>query len=184
MLNLYNYINEHSKLINTEKNIIKIRESYKILKTVKKKNKKLILLGNGGSAATASHLVVDFTKQAKIKSINFNESSLITAFANDYGFEQWLGKALEFYSEKGDVVILISVSGESMNLKNALKFCKKNKIKTIGLSGKKQTNFLNKNSDVGIHIQSNAYNIVENSHAIILTYLVDSIIGKMTYSVK
>ena len=56
---------------------------------------KIILAGNGGSASMASHGTVDFTKQAGIRTVNFNESELITCFANDYGYVNWLAKAIE-----------------------------------------------------------------------------------------
>ena len=80
----------------------------------------MIFAGNGASASNASHASVDFTKQAGIKSINFNEVNLITAFSNDYGYENYIAKALEFYADQGDVFIPISVSGESENLINGV----------------------------------------------------------------
>ena len=85
-----------------------------------KAGKKVIIAGNGGSAAMASHVAVDFTKAANIRAINFNEADLITCFANDYGYENWVGKALEAYADPGDLVILISSSGKSQNISNLL----------------------------------------------------------------
>ena len=55
--------------------------------------KKVIIAGNGGSAAMASHVAVDFTKAAGIRAINFNEADLITCFSNDYGYEHWVAQA-------------------------------------------------------------------------------------------
>ena len=55
---------------------------------------KALLVGNGGSSAMASHVAVDFTKAAGIRAINFNEADLITCFANDYGYENWVAQAL------------------------------------------------------------------------------------------
>ena len=66
---------------------------------------KIIVVGNGGSAAMASHVSVDFTKAARVRSINYNEADLITCFANDYGFENWISKAMELYSDKDDLLI-------------------------------------------------------------------------------
>ena len=54
-----------------------------------RQGRKTILVGNGGSAAIASHVAVDLTKNARIRAINFNEADLITCFANDYGYERW-----------------------------------------------------------------------------------------------
>ena len=67
----------------------------------------------------ASHVSVDLTKNAKIRSINFNESDLLTCLSNDYGYENWMSKALEFYSTKGDLIVIISSSGESKNVISA-----------------------------------------------------------------
>ena len=176
------YIKEYKSLLEDSGNSKKIQKIIKKITSLKKKNK-LILVGNGGSAASASHMIVDFTKQAKIKAINFNEVSLITAFANDYGYENYITKALEFYAKSGDIIIFISVSGNSNNLVNALKYSKKNKFFSIAFTGSNEINFLNKNSNLSIHIKSYAYNIVECMHLIFLTYIVDAIIGKKVYKV-
>ena len=93
-----------------------------------KKGNKAIIIGNGGSSALASHVSVDLTKNAKVRAINFNESDLLTCFSNDYGYEKVFEKALDFYADKGDVVIIISSSGKSKNLINAAKFAKKKEI--------------------------------------------------------
>jgi len=87
----------------------KITKLYNLLIKIKKNNKKIIIVGNGGSAAIASHFSVDMTKNGGIRCINFNESDLLTCFSNDYGYENWVLKAIEFYSDKGDTVILISL---------------------------------------------------------------------------
>ena len=58
---------------------------------------KIIVVGNGGSAAMASHVTVDFTKAAGMRAVNFNEADLLTCFANDYGYEHWVSRALEFF---------------------------------------------------------------------------------------
>ena len=72
----------------------------KLLKDIKKSKKKVMIMGNGASASIANHFATDLTKIAGIKTINFNESNLITCLANDYGYENWLKKALEFYADK------------------------------------------------------------------------------------
>ena len=72
--------------------------------------------GNGASASIADHGAVDFTKQGGIRARTFNESNLITCLSNDYGFENWLAKAVHFYADPSDLLVLISVSGESENV--------------------------------------------------------------------
>ena len=76
----------------------------------------------------ASHVAVDFTKAAGIRAINFNEADLLTCFANDYGYENWVVKALEFYADEGDLVILVSSSGQSPNMLNGAKQAKEMKL--------------------------------------------------------
>ena len=80
---------------------------------------------SGASASLCSHAATDFTKQAKIKSIAYNDHNLITALSNDYGFEMWVQKALQFYASSSDLIFFISVSGNSPNLINGLKYAKK-----------------------------------------------------------
>ena len=184
---LINYLDDIRKQLNLiedySKNILEIIE---IIKKLKNTNKKIIIYGNGGSASTASHFSTDLTKNAGIKCINFNESNLITCFANDYGFENFVSQALKEYSTKGDTVILISVSGESKNLLNAADYCKRNKLKLITLTGKNKKNSLNKKNLNGknIFINSKSYNIVEICHHIILLTIIDCIIGKKNYGTK
>jgi D-sedoheptulose 7-phosphate isomerase len=158
-------------------------KAFQTLKTIKKNKKKIIIFGNGGSAALASHFSVDITKNAKIRCINFNDADLITCFSNDYGFDKFVAQAINSHYDKGDCVILISVSGESKNVIEAGKFCKLKKIKLITLTGKKFTNSLKKlnKSGINFHINSYGYNIVENIQSQILLIIVDLLIGKITY---
>ena len=109
--------------------------------------------------------------------MNYNESDLITCFANDFGYEHWIDKAVNYYAKKDDILILISVSGSSPNVVNAAKNAKKNGIKhVITLTGKNKNNPLKKIGDTNIFINSKSYNMVENAHQVILLLLVDSII--------
>ena len=74
----------------------------RLIKECNSKLGKVILVGNGGSAAIASHISVDLTKACSIRSVNFNEPDLITCFANDYGYENWVKEALKIYADKND----------------------------------------------------------------------------------
>ena len=102
------YLQDYIQLLNDSKKDDKIiLEIIKKLKKIKLRNKKVIIVGNGGSAAIASHFSVDLTLNCKVKCINFNDSDLITCFANDFGYENWTKKAIELYGDKGDVLIAI-----------------------------------------------------------------------------
>ncbi len=175
-LNYFNSYREHIKEIDFNK----LQEIEKLILNTSAKRKKVIVCGNGGSAATSSHVSVDLTKNAKIKSINFNEPDLITCFANDYGYENWCKEALNFYADNGDLLILISCSGKSKNLVNANKFALKKKINVVTLTGCSKKNYLNSNkkNKVNIWINSNEYNVIEAIHHLILLSIIDGIIKK------
>ena len=122
------YINKIIKEISFDENIIqKILSIKKLLLNCKKNNKKVIIFGNGGSSAIASHFSVDLTKNSRIRCVNFNEYDLITCFSNDFGYENWILKAIDYYGDKGDLLILISSSGMSKNITNGCKIARKKK---------------------------------------------------------
>ena len=176
MKNFYltDYLNKLSELMIdcNHKDLLKIS---KILKQAKKNKKKVILVGNGGSAAMASHVSVDLTKMCKIRAINFNEADLLTCFSNDYGYENWVKKALSFYADKGDVLICISSSGNSKNIINGAKFAKKIGCKVITLTGFDKKNKVRKIGNVNLWLNSKNYNFVEMTHHIWLLSIVDYI---------
>ena len=154
-----------------------------ILVTASENGKKVIIVGNGGSSAMASHVSVDLTKNAGIRCINFNENDLITCFANDYGYEKWVEKAVEFYGDERDVFIGISSSGSSENILNGcLAARKKNFSKVITLSGMQAENPLRQLGDINLWANSMAYNHIENIHQIWLLAVVDLIIGNAEYT--
>ena len=153
------------------------------IKNIKRRKGKIIIFGNGGSAATASHFSVDLTKNAKIRAINFNEADLITCLSNDYGHDNWVKKAIEFYIDKNDLVILISTSGNSKNVINAAKFLKKKKFSFFSLTGMKKNNLLNKISisKNNLWVNNMSYNQIEIVHHLVLLLIIDLLIGKSVY---
>lgn len=159
-----------------------LESAVEILLDVSGKGKKVIIAGNGGSAAMASHTAVDLTKNAQVRSINFNESDLITCFANDFGYEKWIEKSLEYYADPSDSVILISSSGSSINILNAADKAKKMGLKLITFSGFSPDNPLRDKGDLNFYVNSQEYNIVEMSHHIWLVAIVDRIIDLQSVS--
>ncbi len=166
-------INNAVALIDSEI-LIKVAE---IIKTVSRNSKKIIIVGNGGSAAIASHVAVDLTKAAKVRAINLNEAALITCFANDYGYEKWVSEALCAYADKGDLAILISSSGKSPNILNGAIKAKELGLQVVTLSGFESNNSLRKLADIELWADSSNYNVVEMTHQIWLLAIVDYVIA-------
>jgi D-sedoheptulose 7-phosphate isomerase len=182
---LKDYLEDFSNIIKPNKDIIqKLIEVRDIFLRTSKKKGKILIFGNGGSAAISSHVSVDLTKNAKIRTVNFNESDLITCFSNDYGYERWVEKSVDFYADANDTLVLISSSGKSKNMINACKAAKKKKIKVISFTGHTRNNPLSKAADLSLWINSKAYNFVENTHQVWLLTVCDLIIGKREYPAK
>tara|TARA_B100000941_G_C28344194_1_gene468309 strand:+ start:42 stop:608 length:567 start_codon:yes stop_codon:yes gene_type:complete len=180
---LNNYFQNLIKLINYKDQTDKLIEVKNIILETKNQKNKTMIFGNGGSAAISSHFSVDLTKNAKVRCVNFNESDLLTCFSNDFGYERWVEKAIEFYGDKNDVIILISAGGESKNMLNAVPAAKKIGIrKIITFTGNNKDNSLSRLGDINFWVDSKAYNHIENIHQILLLSLVDLIIGKSEYS--
>ena len=160
----------------------KLIEVSKLMEKSQKSKKKIMIAGNGGSAAISSHFSVDLSKNAKIRSVNFNEADLITCFSNDFGYENWLSNAIKFYGDPGDLLFLVSVSGKSKNIINAAKKAKKYGVKKIiTFTGCDKENPVKSYGDINFWIDSKSYNLIENCHQFLLLSLVDMIIGKSEY---
>lgn len=133
--------------------------------------------GNGGSAAIADHLCCDWTKGTAhaafktIKTHSFTGSTAtLTALANDVSFEEAFSRQVEFYCGKGDVLILISSSGNSPNVVKAAAAAKKIGCKVIGLSGF-EGGKLKEAADVALYVPESNYGIVEDCHQSIMHIL-------------
>ena len=159
-----------------------------ILKTIKK-NKYIYVCGNGGSGAIADHYICDFFKQlskytnlkAKIRSLNADQY-LLSAISNDISYSDVFSVQAERYFMAGDILILISSSGNSENIKKVLKFCIKKKIKTIGFSNF-NGGFLDKNSDISIHSKVSNYGVGEDINHILM-HLLMQFIAKTNLNIK
>ena len=173
------YTDSISELLkNVDTNLIKA--SVNLIANTKKNKNKIYIVGNGGSSSIASHVSVDFTKVAKINCSTFNNANLITCFANDYKYENWVVEAIKAYSIEQDLFILISSSGTSKNIVNAAQYCKQKKINLITLSGFKKNNPLSQSGNINFHVESEEYNFIEMTHHIILLSIVD-IFAKKIY---
>ena len=174
--NISDSISVKQKLLQNDTILTEITKVVDLIVEAFNNGNKLLFCGNGGSAAMASHVTMDFTKAAGIRAVNFNEADLLTCFANDYGYENWVAKALEFYADEGDLAILISSSGQSPNMLNGAKQAKEMKLPLVTLSGFRADNPLRTMGDVNLWVDSTAYNIVEMTHHVWLLAIIDYLI--------
>lgn len=176
---MIDYFNDYFELIRDETESVDHLQLVSISKMIQStinNGGKVIIVGNGGSAAIASHAAIDFTKAANIRAVTFNESSLLTCLSNDYGYERWVEKAIGYYANDNDMVILISSSGQSDNIVNGAQKARDIGLPLITLSGFLSNNPLRQMGDINLWVDSSKYNIIETVHQIWILSIVDFLI--------
>lgn len=189
-----NSINEQIKKIITESsNLIlnsislseKIEESInEIIKCFKRGNK-IIIFGNGGSAADAQHIVAEFIgrfqKERKgLPAISLTtDSSIITSLANDYSYDIVFSRQCESLVSKGDIVMGISTSGKSKNVEEGIKTAKKRGAITIGLLGGDGGTIKNV-ADISIVVPSTNTARIQEVHRVIYHIICDVVENEST----
>jgi D-sedoheptulose 7-phosphate isomerase len=135
------------------------------------------LIGNGGSAAIASHAAVDLLT-AGVKAHVLTDPALITCLANDFGYDQVYAYPLQRLMGKGDLLIAISSSGQSPNILNGVQAAYEIGAEAVTLSGFAADNPLRQSGRVNLWVDSCDYGVVELEHAAILHRLTDRLRAK------
>ena len=149
-----------------------INKTANLIITAINKNRKIIIIGNGGSAADAQHIAAEFLGRYKLKRKSIpaialtSNSSTTTAIANDYDFSDIFSRQCESLVSKGDVVIGISTSGNSENVVKGLKTSSKNGGLTIGLLGNKGGKIKNI-VDVSLIVKDTSIPRIQEAHRVI-----------------
>ena len=168
------YLDECSHNIDNMKSnlYLAIEKSINYIKNSINSGGKIIFFGNGGSASDSQHLCAEFVGRYKkdrspLAAISLNtDTSILTAVANDMGYEKVFERQVEALAKKEDVIFAISTSGSSKNVINAVVAGKKKGIKIIALTGKKDSELSNL-SDVSIKVPSDKVNHIQEMHIII-----------------
>jgi D-sedoheptulose 7-phosphate isomerase len=134
----------------------------------------IYVIGNGGSAGIASHFSTDLLRTLDIASATLSDSTIITCFSNDFGFESVYSLPLARILRHNDMLVAISSSGQSQNILNAVKTAQDKKIPIITLSGFHETNALKKMGDLNFWLDSQEYGLVESGHFFILHTIIDT----------
>ena len=140
--------------------------------------RKIMFIGNGGSAAIAGHAAVDFWKNAGIRAVTFNDAALLTCVSNDYGYEHVFEKPVEMFADKGDILVAISSSGRSPNIINGVAAAQRKECRVITLSGFAKDNPLRKMGDLNFYVPSGEYGHVELIHHSICHYVYDMLMER------
>lgn len=144
-----------------------------VLTDVRRRGASLFLVGNGGSAAIASHGVVDFLNVGGLRAMTLHDSSLVTCMANDYGYENSFARVLSTLVSRGDALMAISSSGKSKNICNAATRVRELGGTVITLSGFAPDNPLRALGDFNVWLDSRDYGMVEIGHQFVLHNLSD-----------
>ena len=162
-----NVILESKKLSNIIEDTVTL-----IVKAINNGNK-IVLFGNGGSAADAQHMAAEFIgrfmkERPSLPAIALTtNSSTITAIGNDYNFEKIFSRQAESIVKKGDIVIAISTSGNSKNILNGIKTAKKNGAKIVSLTGKNGIK-MKSISDIFLIVPSDVTSRIQEAHRTII----------------
>ena len=130
-------------------------------------------VGNGGSAAVASHMANDFCKNGGMRARAHNDASALTCLANDYSFDEVFARQIEMHAGEGDIVIAISSSGASYNILGAVEAAREAGCRVITLSGFSADNPLRRSGDLNAYVPSADYGFVEIAHLALCHAIVD-----------
>ena len=142
---------------------------------LKREGNKVFLIGNGGSASIASHVSIDLLKNAHVRSLTFNDASLLTCISNDLGFESVFETPIRLLSEAGDILFSISSSGRSKNILKATGKARHRGLWVVTFSGFSKNNPLRKLGDINFYVPSSSYGFVEITHQVICHCITDQL---------
>jgi len=172
-------VETHLKILNTVK---EINQSIQIIHSAIKKGNKLLLCGNGGSAADAQHLAAEFLVRLRpninrppISAITLaQDTSTITACGNDYSYDEIFVRTFQALAKKGDILIAISTSGNSKNILRVLNYAKKKNYLSIAFLGKKGGK-AKKLADISIIVNSDTTARIQESHIFIGHFIFEQV---------
>lgn len=151
------------------------RQAIDLILRTNEGGKKIIFIGNGGSAAIASHQAVDLWKNGGVRALTFNDASLLTCVGNDFGYEQVFAKPIEMFAEEFDLLIAISSSGRSQNILQGARRALEKNCRVITLSGFRPDNPLRSMGHLNFYVASESYGFVEISHLTLCHHWADQV---------
>ncbi len=151
-----------------------------MIRQARNAGRKVMAVGNGGSAAIAAHLQTDLAHSIRMRALVFTEPSLLTAQANDHGYEDAFANQVDLWADPGDLVIAISSSGRSANILNACRRARARGAAVITYTGFHPDNPLRRLGELNFHVASGSYGPVESAHAVLIHHLTDMVLEAIT----
>ncbi len=147
--------------------------AHTLLKTTVDAGTAVYVIGNGGSAAIAAHIVNDLVNVGGLRATVLHDAALMTCMANDYGYDQAYARILATWARPGDLLLAISSSGNSPNIRAAVAQVHQNGGQVVTLSGFKADNPLRGLGDLNLWLGSRDYGMVEVGHLFLLHHMAD-----------
>lgn len=147
------------------------------IEIVKQADRKVMFIGNGGSAGIASHMAVDFTRNGGVSGLAFNDGAALTCIGNDFGYEEVFRLQIAAHARKDDLLFAISSSGRSANILRAVGAARERGCSIVTLSGFTPDNPLRSLGDLNLYVPSNQYGLVEISHLALIHAALDLAMG-------
>jgi len=169
-------LNSASYLINKQQvqSEIFFNEINLLIKNTQKIKGKIYFFGNGASASFSNHMALDWSKNGGVLALSLSDSSMLTALANDYSYDEAFVEFMKINKiSTDDLVISTSSSGNSKNIVNVLNYCRQNKITSIGLSGLNSGNKTEEIANYSLFVPSKTYGMVECIHQIFHHLILD-----------
>jgi D-sedoheptulose 7-phosphate isomerase len=148
-------------------------KAVKTILAVRSASGKVMLIGNGGSAAIASHMQNDLCKAVGVRAMVFNEPPLLTALSNDHGYGCVFEQPVELWANPGDLLLAISSSGQSENILRAVRVSVARGCQVITFFGFKADNPLRRMGLLNFYVPSEFYGYVEAAHSVLTHFLTD-----------
>ena len=147
------------------------------LHTAHDSGNKIMFIGNGGSAAIASHMANDYSKNGGLRSMVFNDAAALTCLGNDLGYENVFAAQVDLHARPEDLLVAISSSGRSPNILRAAAVARAKGCMILTCTGFDEDNDLRGLGDLNFYVPSHEYGLVEISHLVLCHAILDFDVG-------
>ncbi|MBC2606938.1 SIS domain-containing protein [Pelagicoccus albus] len=160
--------------------VIEVEQGFELLcrraATIRDMGRNMFLCGNGASAAFANHMALDWTKAGGVPTFSFSDSALLTAMGNDLGYEQAFSAPLSWYAKSGDLLVVISSSGNSPNILKSIEVARSKGMEVFSFTGMSPDNKARTLGDMNFYVPAETYGITESAHQALLHVWLDKFI--------